>query len=87
MPRAWYSYLGGSQLLPASYRLIKGKPACLNGTVPCAIYVYYPGSTAPSTPIGPLSSNIQTYIATAIATLVAEPQNDGKKYVYVRFNS
>lgn len=87
MPRAWYSYITGSPFTAVNWRLISGPPACVNGSEPCAIYVAYTGDTPPTFAPPPLSPNIQGYLATARATLVAEPQGDFKRFVYLRFTS
>ena len=83
MARAWYSYINGNPLLIASWRIINGKPACVNGGEVCAIYAYYPGENPPTNPVR-ISSNLQEYLSSLRATLVAEPQNGDKKFVYGR---
>jgi len=82
MARFWYAYISGDVREASSYSLALVKPTCINGPVMCAIYVGSGGDN----PDGPLSQNIQRYIAAGLITKVAQPQdgNAFKKYVYLK---
>jgi len=82
MARFWYSYVEGDPRVSSSYSLAPVSPTCINGPEMCAIYAGSGGDT----PDGPLSANLQRYIAAALITKVAQPQdaNAFKKYVYVK---
>ena len=86
MARYWYSYLGGSGTTPqkvaANYALISIKPDCIGVNDICTIYARAGGPN----PSSPLSSNLQNYIAAALAStsLNAFPQAPNKAFVYKR---
>lgn len=84
MANFWYSYKGtGDPTLSTNYALLKNvKPGCLNGVQICNIYV--PGGGA--SPLAPLPSNIQNYIAAALSSQIAEPQIPAgtKFFVYLK---
>ena len=82
MARFWYSYVVGDAREASSYSLALTTPTCVNGPVMCAIYAGSGGDN----PDGPLSQNLQRYIAAALITKIAQPQdaNAFKKYVYVK---
>jgi len=90
MARAWFAYTntGSDPLLASSYRLATTTiPACRNGVEVCAIYVYVlPGIPNPvgSSPLSPLSPNIQEYITNGLVTFSAQPDFDGGAYVYLK---
>jgi hypothetical protein len=80
MSRAWYAYIGGSAspFSITSYNLTV-RPLCTVGNNICAIYAYAGGSNPVS-----LSSNLQTYIANALTSGIAQPAvpATAKKFVY-----
>jgi hypothetical protein len=83
MCRAWYSFNGGiNPTIISNYSLMTAKPTCVNGPVICAIYSPACGTN----PVGPMSPNLQRYIANAIGTGLSQPQNpvNAMKYVYLR---
>lgn len=90
MARAWYAYTntGSDPLLASSYRLVTVSPSCLNGIAPCAIYVTYVGDRPQigTSPISPLTRNIQSYIANGLVSFIAQPvfPEGTKKYVYMK---
>lgn len=77
----WYAYNGiGDPALPGSYYLSDVAPNCLvGGCKICAIYLDQ-SSDVPST----LPGTIKTYIANALMTLVSQPANGFRRYVYVK---
>ena len=83
MAKTWYAYIGtGSPFLAANYFRATAKPGCINGSVVCAIYAYN-GDVSPQTPFVP---SLNTYIANALLTGLAQPQDTGnaRKYVYLK---
>lgn len=90
MARAWYAYttVGGDPLLASSYRRVTVSPVCINGVGICAINVYFIGNSPPvgSSPLSPLTLNIQEYVANGLVALVAQPifPDGTKKYVYLK---
>lgn len=85
MARSWYGFIGGKDTTnPLNYfKLTGGKHNCLCGNEICAIYVTDSGTH----PKEPLSTNMQQYIQTALATGQLQPEipYDAKKYVYLRY--
>ena len=81
MARFWYSYVSGDERVPSSYSLADVTPTCLNGPQMCAIYATGGGETPNA-----FSQRLQNYIANALITKIAQPQdtNTFKKYVYVK---
>lgn len=77
----WYAYNGvDDPALPGSYYLMDVTPNCLvGGSQICAIYLDQT-SNVPST----LPSTILTYIANANATLVSQPADGFRRFVYVK---
>jgi hypothetical protein len=90
MARAWYAYTNTSAdpLLAASYRRVTLSPLCINGSIICAISAYYVGDSPQvgSSPIAPLTRNIQAYIANGLVSFLAQPilPEDSKKYLYLK---
>lgn len=90
MARAWYAYtnVSADPLLAASYRRVTVSPVCIDGTTICAIYAYFVGDSPQvgSSPISPLTRNIQEYIANGLVALLAQPRfpDGSKKYVYLK---
>jgi hypothetical protein len=84
MARYWYSLVvaDGDPRLSSSYQLLQIKPTCVSGSQLCAIYSPE-GSVFPRSPI---SLNLQTYIATALANGIPQPQNPpgSKIFVYLK---
>lgn len=86
MARSWYAYncdndCFADPTLASSYRLMSDKPGCLDGPDVCAILAKGGGTV----PAAPLSNNIRVYIATGLATGLAQPQIPvfSKLYVYL----
>ena len=84
MARYWYSYIvpTADPRLSSSYQLLKPEaaPRCTNGRILCAINSPAGGLF----PFSPLSVNLQSYIAAALANGVAQPEVATKFYVYVK---
>lgn len=94
MAKHWYSYIGppNPSLFLATWNAsyfftsLNGRyisAACQNGPKPCAIYVTGAVNSAPD---GPLSFNIQQYIADALITNTSQPTLPFgvKRYVYMK---
>ena len=81
--KCWYTYNGiGDPYQASSYRKVECKPSGLLGSKICAIY-----ATGSFTPIAPLSTNIQQYIATALVTSSAQPpllKKRSRYFVYLK---
>jgi hypothetical protein len=87
MAKCWYAYNDGNHcaldpLLASSYRLMSGKPTCLDGSSICAILANDCGTV----PTSPLSNNIKLYIMNGLITGLAQPQMPifAKLYVYLK---
>jgi len=83
--RAWYSYSGtsGGEFNPINYFYVTSAPICsIVGSEVCSLLgIYLSWSSHPAT----FSTNINSYVATALAFGVAQPLLPGqKKYVYMR---
>lgn len=90
MARAWYAYTntGSDPLHAGSYRLVTVSPSCINGSQVCAINAYYVGSAPAigSSPISPLTKNLQEYISNVLVSFIAQPRipEGAKAYVYLK---
>lgn len=87
MARYWYSHVvpSADPRLASSYQLLtinNGIPRCLSGATMCAINAPAGGPF----PFSPLSSNLLTYIAAALANGVPQPELPlgSKFYVYLK---
>ena len=70
MNMAWYVYIGGNPNAVTSYTLVQVQPPCLNGTILCAILAPFGPNNRPAS----IPAGLQTNIANALATGVAQPQ-------------
>ena len=87
MARSWYSYVvpNGDPRLSSSYqRLVinSGTPKCFSGTRICAINAPFTGPF----PFSPLSPNLLSYIAAALANGIPQPElpAGSRYYVYLK---
>lgn len=85
MSRYWYSYVipSADPRLASSYQLLipdGGTPTCSVGTRLCAINSPEGGLF----PFSPLSINLQSYIAAALANGVPQPEEGSRFYVYLK---
>ena len=83
MSKAWYVFIGGSDVTSQSnYLRATLKHNCLCGTEICAIYLPNTGFY----PAQPFSETMKAYISDALVTGKIQPSlpYDAKKYVYLK---